>query len=83
VKFYVEAFLVKFERKSYTYFIVQGMESTLSKIGIFATAAANEYDIHLLAWASVAACISSIGPEVLLLDSFSVCISNIGLDCQV
>jgi sacsin len=83
VNFVSEAFLGKFERKNYTYFIIQGMESTLSKIGIFATAAAKEYDLHLLPWASVAACISNIGPEVLLLDSFSVCISNIGLDCQV
>lgn len=55
----------KFEKKSYTYFIVQGMASALSKIGIFATTAAKDYDLHLLPWASVAACISNVGPEVI------------------
>ncbi|KAL6844366.1 hypothetical protein ACP4OV_026039 [Aristida adscensionis] len=62
--FVTEAFLgQKLEKKSYTYFVVQGMASALSKIGIFATAAAKEYDLHLLPWASVAACISNTGPE--------------------
>ncbi|XP_062184286.1 uncharacterized protein LOC133888156 isoform X2 [Phragmites australis] len=64
VDFVSEAFLgKKFEKKSYTYFVVQGMASTLSRIGIFATTAAKEYDLHLLPWASVAACISNTGPE--------------------
>ncbi|KAM0836846.1 hypothetical protein ACQ4PT_062049 [Festuca glaucescens] len=62
--FVSEAFLGdKFEKKSHTYFIVQAMASVLSKIGIFATGAAKEYDLHLLPWASVAACISKLGPE--------------------
>lgn len=70
--FVSEAFLgKKIEKKRYTYFIVQGMASALSKIGIFATGAAKEYDLHLLPWASVAACISKVGPEVMP-DSFSV-----------
>ncbi|KAL6651611.1 hypothetical protein ACP70R_010536 [Stipagrostis hirtigluma subsp. patula] len=62
--FVSEAFLGnKSEKKRYTYFVVQGMASALSKIGIFATSAAKEYDLHLLPWASVAACISNTGPE--------------------
>lgn len=64
VDFVSEAFLgKKLEKKSHTYFVVQGMASALSKIGVFATGAAKEYDLHLLPWASVAACISNVGPE--------------------
>lgn len=64
--FISEAFLDKrFEKKSSTYFIVQGMAPASSKIGTFATAAAKEYDLHLLPWASVAACISHTGLEVI------------------
>jgi hypothetical protein len=37
------------------------MTSTSSKFGIFATVAVTEYDLHLLPWASVAACISKTG----------------------
>jgi sacsin len=71
--FVSEAFLGnKLQRKSHTYYIVQGMASALSKIGIFATAAAKEYDLHLLPWASVAACISKVGPEVMAKFIFSV-----------
>jgi sacsin len=71
--FVSEAFLGdKFEKKSHTYFIVQGMASALSKIGIFATGAAKEYDLHLLPWASVAACISKLGPEVMAEFIFSL-----------
>lgn len=52
------------EKKSATFFIVQAMASPSSRIGTFATAAAKEYDLHLLPWASVAACISDDSPEV-------------------
>ncbi|CAN1168841.1 SACS [Linum perenne] len=38
--------------------IVQAMASSNSRIASFASAASKEYDIHLLPWASVAACIS-------------------------
>lgn len=80
--FISEAFLGnKIEKKSSTYFIVQGMASASSKIGIFATAAAKEYDLHLLPWASVAACISNTGLEVIP-DSFPICISSTDLRCQ-
>ncbi|XP_026408158.1 sacsin-like isoform X2 [Papaver somniferum] len=46
------------EKRIHTFFIVQTMASTSSRIGTFATSAAKEYDVHLLPWASVAACIS-------------------------
>jgi sacsin len=41
------------------------MTSTSSKFGIFATVAVTEYDLHLLPWASVAACIFKAGLEVI------------------
>ncbi|KAF5939427.1 hypothetical protein HYC85_023686 [Camellia sinensis] len=41
-----------------TFYIVQTMASATSRIGSFAAAASKDYDIHLLPWASVAACIS-------------------------
>uniref|UniRef100_A0A7N0RD15 RING-type domain-containing protein n=1 Tax=Kalanchoe fedtschenkoi TaxID=63787 RepID=A0A7N0RD15_KALFE len=41
------------------YHIVQIMASSSSRIGSFARTALKEYDIHLLPWASVAACISN------------------------
>ncbi|XP_044978902.1 sacsin-like [Hordeum vulgare subsp. vulgare] len=73
MEFVSEAFLGnKFEKKSHTYFMVQGMASALSKIGIFATHAAKEYDFHLLPWASVAACISKVEPKLDILDRFTV-----------
>ncbi|XP_010245479.1 PREDICTED: sacsin [Nelumbo nucifera] len=46
------------EKKVDTFHIVQAMAPASSKIGAFAASAAKEYDIHLLPWASVAACIS-------------------------
>ncbi|KAL6965910.1 hypothetical protein U1Q18_049781 [Sarracenia purpurea var. burkii] len=42
-----------------TFYIVQTMAPAASRIGSFATAASKDYDIHLLPWASVAACISN------------------------
>ncbi|GFZ15718.1 zinc finger, C3HC4 type (RING finger) family protein [Actinidia rufa] len=41
-----------------TFYMVQTMASTSSRIGSFAAAASKNYDIHLLPWASVAACVS-------------------------
>ncbi|XP_072965979.1 uncharacterized protein [Typha angustifolia] len=46
-----------------TFFIVQRMASSSSKIGTFASAAVKEYDNRLLPWAAVAACISDGMPE--------------------
>lgn len=54
----------EYEKKMDTFFIVQTMASTSSRIGSFAATASKEYDIHLLPWASVATCISE--------DSFQV-----------
>lgn len=44
--------------KSHKFYIVQMMASSSSRIGTFAAKAAKDYDMHLLPWASVAACIS-------------------------
>ncbi|CAM8938869.1 unnamed protein product [Rhodiola kirilowii] len=65
----VDAFSLKFvseaasgshvEKKICSYYIVQSMASLSSRVGLFARAASKEYDIHLLPWASVAACISN------------------------
>ncbi|KAK6241558.1 hypothetical protein SCA6_006947 [Theobroma cacao] len=41
-----------------TFYIVQTMASASSRIGSFAATASKEYDMHLLPWASVAACVS-------------------------
>ncbi|XP_029123505.1 uncharacterized protein [Elaeis guineensis] len=41
----------------------EAMASASSKIGSFAAIAANDYELHLLPWASVAACISDGLPE--------------------
>ncbi|KAL2560101.1 hypothetical protein AAZV13_20G002600 [Glycine max] len=46
------------ERQTERFYVVQTMASTSSRIGSFASTASKEYDIHLLPWASVAACIS-------------------------
>jgi sacsin len=56
---------VKLEKRVSRYFVAQGLASMTSKIGTFASSAVKEYDLHLLPWASVAACISD-EPEVLL-----------------
>lgn len=47
------------QKKIQTFYIVQTMASTSSRIGFFAAKASKEYDIHLLPWASVAACTSN------------------------
>ncbi|KAK9663814.1 hypothetical protein RND81_14G000300 [Saponaria officinalis] len=47
------------QKKTDTFYIVQAMASASSRIGSFAAKASKEYDIHLLPWASIAACISN------------------------
>ncbi|KAH9323717.1 hypothetical protein KI387_018356, partial [Taxus chinensis] len=47
------------EKKLDSFLIVQSMASSSSRIGILVNKAAKEHDLHLLPWASVAACISS------------------------
>ncbi|KAL0905364.1 hypothetical protein M5K25_023777 [Dendrobium thyrsiflorum] len=69
----LDSFLVNFlceaitggysDRRLETFFIVQGMASTSSKLGAFAAMAAKEYDLHLLPQASVALCLSDDLPE--------------------
>lgn len=46
------------EKKMDSFYIVQTMASPSSRISSFAATASKEYDIHLLPWASVAACTS-------------------------
>ncbi|KAJ0674652.1 putative transcription factor C2H2 family [Helianthus annuus] len=41
-----------------TFYIVQTMAAASSRIGSFASSMSKDYDIHLLPWAAVAACIS-------------------------
>lgn len=54
------------EKKTDTFYIVQAMASSSSRIGSFAAKASKEYDIHLLPWASVAACMSDDSKNVCL-----------------
>ncbi|XP_038718957.1 sacsin isoform X2 [Tripterygium wilfordii] len=49
----------QFRRRADKFYVVQKMALASSRIGSFATAASKEHDIHLLPWASVAACISN------------------------
>lgn len=47
-----------------TFYIVQTMASSSSRIGSFAKSMSKDYDIHLLPWAAVAACISDNSSRV-------------------
>lgn len=51
-------------KKKDTFYIVQNLASSSSRIGSFAAAASKDFDIHLLPWASVAACISDVSKVV-------------------
>ncbi|KAL3718738.1 hypothetical protein ACJRO7_003791 [Eucalyptus globulus] len=60
-----------FEKKVDTFYIVQAMASRSSRISSFASTASREHDMHLLPWASVAACISPSDTSVLKLGGAS------------
>ena len=47
-----------------TFYVVQTMASGSSRIASFAATASRDYDIHLLPWASLAACISNDTSDV-------------------
>ncbi|XP_028766970.1 sacsin [Neltuma alba] len=49
---------IETDRRTEKFYVVQTMASASSRIRSFAATASKEYDIHLLPWASVAACIS-------------------------
>ncbi|KAG6773689.1 hypothetical protein POTOM_021004 [Populus tomentosa] len=46
------------KKRSDRFYVVQSMGSAKSRIGEFAATASKDYDIHLLPWASVAACLT-------------------------
>ncbi|CAH9144035.1 unnamed protein product [Cuscuta epithymum] len=46
------------EQRTDTFYMVQKMASSTSRVGSFAAAASKDFNIRLLPWASVAACIS-------------------------
>lgn len=46
------------KKRSDRFYVVQSMGSANSRIGEFAATASKDYDIHLLPWASVAACLT-------------------------
>ncbi|KZV50624.1 sacsin [Dorcoceras hygrometricum] len=56
-------------KRTHRFFVVQMMAPASSRIGSFSTSAAKDYDLHLLPWGSVAACISddSLKDDVLKL----------------
>lgn len=55
--------------RAHKFYVVQMMASSSSRIGTFAAKAAKDYDMHLLPWASVAACISDDSLNVISLHS--------------
>lgn len=59
---------VSYKRK-HRFFVVQMMASPSSRIGSFSNSAAKDYDLHLLPWGSVAACISDDLLDVILSNS--------------
>ena len=64
------------EKRMDSFYIVQTMASASSRIGSFAATASKEYDIHLLPWASVAACTSDGSSNVICNIQFVVFYCN-------
>ncbi|KAG8376016.1 hypothetical protein BUALT_Bualt09G0019100 [Buddleja alternifolia] len=54
--------------RTHKFYVVQMMASQSSRIGAFAATAAKDYDMHLLPWAAVAACISDDSVDVICLE---------------
>eukprot|EP01018_Ginkgo_biloba_P011715 Gb_03746 [translate_table: standard] len=55
------------EKKVDSFLVVQSMASSSSRIGVLANNAAKEHDLHLLPWASVAACISDSENKIIVI----------------
>ncbi|KAK4746859.1 hypothetical protein SAY87_025896 [Trapa incisa] len=55
------------DKRADKFYIVQNMAPASSRVGSFAATVSREYDIHLLPWASVAACVSPTSTSVLKL----------------
>ncbi|KAG8376019.1 hypothetical protein BUALT_Bualt09G0019400 [Buddleja alternifolia] len=55
--------------RTHKFYVVQMMASQSSRIGAFAATAAKDYDMHLLPWAAVAACISDDSVDVICCNS--------------
>lgn len=69
------------ERRMETFFLVQGMASASSRLGAFSTMAAQEHNLHLIPWASVALCLSDDLPEVFSTNYISLYICYILITC--
>ncbi|KAH7569811.1 hypothetical protein JRO89_XS05G0003000 [Xanthoceras sorbifolium] len=59
------------KRRIDTFYVVQTMASGSSRIASFAATASKDYDMHLLPWGSLAACISNDSSDVQFFLSFS------------
>lgn len=57
---------------THKFYVVQMMASPSSRIGAFAATAAKDYDMHMLPWASVAACVSDNTLDVIFLTQYLV-----------
>nr|GMD00452.1 sacsin isoform X1 [Ipomoea batatas]GMD34181.1 sacsin isoform X1 [Ipomoea batatas]GMD39311.1 sacsin isoform X1 [Ipomoea batatas] len=78
LNFVSEAFTGKLSQQRIdTFYIVQKMASPTSRIGSFAATASKDFDIHLLPWASVAACVSDNSSNVMCnISLLNYCISH-------
>lgn len=63
------------QRRTEKFYVVQTMASASSRIVSFATTASKEYDIHLLPWASIAACTSDYSLSLNVICNIFCCAS--------